>query len=428
MSRFSSLILTAALFGVVVTVAVQGQAPEGGRGQGGPGQQAVTLPEGGGRDVVQAACTKCHGLNQITGSTGYTREKWQELFGTMIKLPDAQAATVSQYLATHFPPKPGREPVLVGGPVTVTFKEWMVPTRGQRSRDPVQTPDGMIWWAGQYGNIAGRLNPRTGEMKEFPLPPGTRPHSIISDRAGTIWYMGNGNGTVGKLNPATGEITVYPLPDPAARDPHTPVFDRNGILWFTLQNSNMVGRLNPVTGEIKLVTMPTAKAQPYGMDLNSQGVPWVAYNASYKIASLDPVTMAVREYPLPDQKSTVRRVAITKDDMVWYVNSSLGRLGRYNPKTGEFKEWPSPSGPDTNPYAITVVNDIIWYNESRRRPDALVRFDPKTEKFQSWAVPSGVGTIRHMRPTAEGNLLIHQTSTNRIGLVTIGRTTTTSSR
>ena len=65
--------------------------------------------------------------------------------------------------------------------------------------------------------------------------------------------------------------------------------------------------------------------------------------------------------------------------------------------------------------AITVVNDIIWYNESRRRPDALVRFDPKTERFQSWAIPSGVGTLRHMRATADGNLLIHQTSTNRIG-------------
>jgi hypothetical protein len=34
-----------------------------------------------------------------------------------------------------------------------------------------------------------------------------------------------------------------------------------------------------------------------------------------------------------------------------------------------------------------------------------------------------------LRPTADGNnLLIHQTSTNRIGLVTIGRPATTSSR
>ena len=56
-------------------------------------------------------------------------------------------------------------------------------------------------------------------------------------------------------------------------------------------------------------------------------------------------------------------------------------------------------------------------------PDALVRFDPKTEKFQSWAIPSGVGIIRHMRKTPDGNLTIHQTSTNRIGLAIIGKQT-----
>ena len=126
--------------------------------------------------------------------------------------------------------------------------------------------------------------------------------------------------------------------------------------------------------------------------------------------------------------------AATQGQGVYYVAADrtityaeLGRLGRLNPKTGEIKEWPSPSGADTQPYAITVVNDIIWYNESRRRPDALVRFDPKTEKFQSWAIPSGVGIIRHMRKTPDGNLTIHQTSTNRIGLAMIGKPVTSGS-
>lgn len=427
MSRLSILLLAAAVILAGVTGSIRAQAPQGVQNQG-QAQQAAALPDGAAKELVARACTTCHGVNQITNSTGYTKERWQSLFSTMIKLPDAQANAVSQYLAAHFPPKPGREPVLVPGPVQVSFREWQVPTLGQRSRDPVQSPDGMIWWAGQYGNVVGRLNPRTGEMREWTLPQGARPHSIAADRNGNIWYMGNGNGTVGKLDPKTGEITVYILPDPAARDPHTPIFDRNGILWFTVQNGNMVGRLNPANGEIKLAKVPTPDADPYGMDIDSKGVPWVAYTGSYKVASVDPVTMAIREYPVPNEKSRIRRLAITSDDMIWYVNFSLGTLGRLNPRTGEVKEWPSPSGQDTQPYAIAVVNDIIWYNESRRRPDALVRFDPKTERFQSWAIPSGVGTLRHMRATADGNLLIHQTSTNRIGLVTINRSTTTSSR
>ena len=131
--------------------------------------------------------------------------------------------------------------------------------------------------------------------------------------------------------------------------------------------------------------------------------------------------MEVREFPLPDPASRSRRLAITSDDMVWFVNSSLGRLGRLNPATGEVKEWRSPSGAKSHPYAIEVIDDVIWYNESGQRPDALVRFDPKTERFQSWAIPSGVGIIRHMRKTPDGNLAIHQTSTNRIGLAIIGK-------
>jgi len=138
--------------------------------------------------------------------------------------------------------------------------------------------------------------------------------------------------------------------------------------------------------------------------------------------------MEVREYPVPDQKSRIRRLTVTSDDMIWYLNYSLGRLGRLNPATGETKEWQSPSGQDTQPYSIIAINDIIWYNESRRRPDALVRFDPKTEQFQSWAFPSGVGALRNLRATADGNLLVHQTAVNKIGLVTINRSTTPSSR
>ena len=129
--------------------------------------------------------------------------------------------------------------------------------------------------------------------------------------------------------------------------------------------------------------------------------------------------------PLPSHSSRSRRLAITSDDMVWYVNSALGRLGRMNPKTGELKEWPSPSGPESHPYAIEVIDDIIWYNESNQRPDALVRFDPATEKFQSWAIPSGIGIIRNMRPTPDGNLVIHQSSSNRVGLVLINNTQAT---
>ena len=415
MSRLLITALAGVVFFMVVPVMAQGQ----------PAQ----LPDGDGKQIVQGVCAACHETNLITRSSGYTHEGWRELIQTMINLSGNPAdETISKYLATHFPARTHLKPTLVSGAASITFREWKVPTLGQRARDPVQAPDGSIWWAGMWANLVGRINPETGEVWEYTLPEGAKPHTVTPDQEGNIWYTGNSNATIGKLDPRTGRITEYKMPDPAARDPHTAVFDKKGTLWFTLQNSNMVGRLIPATGDIKLVTLPKPKSRPYGIKVSSDGSLWVACNGSNCLVKVDPETMAIREYSLPDPKTTVRRLDLASDGMIWYVNSSLGRLGRLDPKTGQVKEWPSPSGPKSHPYAIAVVDGVVWYNESRQRPDALVRFDPATERFQSWPIPSGgiyAGIVRHMRPTRDGNLLIHQSSTNRIILVTVKRSSAT---
>jgi virginiamycin B lyase len=151
----------------------------------------------------------------------------------------------------------------------------------------------------------------------------------------------------------------------------------------------------------------------------ADGKIWVAFNGTNKLGAVDPDTLSIRYYEVPDAASRVRRLGFTSDGMVWYGNGPRGRIGRLNPETGEIREWLSPSGPRSSPYAFTVVNDIIWYNESGMRPDALVRFDPKTERFQSWAIPSGFGIVRNFGVTRDGKLIIHQTSSNRIGLVEV---------
>ncbi len=399
-------VLTVAMF-FCLAVAVPAQAQEA------RGGQPDLLPAGAGQELVQSQCTLCHGLNQIANSAGYDKDDWDMLVGTMVALPDAQANTVAQYLADHFPEQPGRRPTLVSGDASIEIKEWMVPTLGQRSRDPVEAPDGSIWWTGMWASLAGRLDPETGEMEEFRLPPASKPHTIVPDVDGNIWYTGNSNATVGKLDPRTGVITEY---ETEARDPHSATFHPNGRLFFTAQGAGMLGRLSPETGEI---TEIQTEPRPYGIQVGPDGTLWVAYNGTNKIGALNPETMAVRYYEVPNEESRIRRLGLTSDGMVWYGNSTQGRIGRLNPETGEIREWDSPSGPDSHPYAFTVIDDVIWYNESGMRPDALVRFDPETEKFQSWEIPSGIGIVRNFWVTEAGNLLIHQTSSNRIGLVEI---------
>ena len=110
----------------------QGGAAAGGR-QGGP--PPAQLAEGAGRERVQATCTRCHGVNMITNSWGYTKDGWQDRIATMVKLPAPDLETISSYLATQYPLKDAPSAVLISGPATVSIKEWSAPTLGSRPHD-----------------------------------------------------------------------------------------------------------------------------------------------------------------------------------------------------------------------------------------------------------------------------------------------------
>jgi virginiamycin B lyase len=401
----------------VATVGLLILAAGGARGQ-------TSLPEGNGKEIVQRTCGLCHGLGQVV-SSGYTRQGWANVVAMMVnagaKLSPPQVDTVVDYLAKNFPEKTAPVAVIVPGDVHVTIREWLVPTPGSRPHDPLATSDGSIWYTGQMANVLGRLDPKTGTIKQYSLPADSGPHGLVADRDGNIWYTANYGGYIGKLNPRTGHVTQYKMPDPAARDPHTPVFDRHGMLWFTVQGGNFVGRLNPANGNIKLVQLSSPHSLPYGMVISSNGVPFFAEFGANRIGRIDPATMSIHEYTLTNPAARPRRIARTSDDAIWYTDYARGYLGRLDPVSGAVTEWPSPGGANSQPYGIAVIHDIVWYSESGVKPNTIVRFDPKTNRFQTWPIPSGGGVVRNMSPTADGNLAIACSGVNRVGLVEIRR-------
>ena len=389
-----------------------------------PARAQSQLPEGSGKQLVESACARCHGVDRVARAR-FARDDWQDTVNLMVdfgaSLAKNDIPVVVEYLTKNFPGEPKPPAVVVSGSVQVSIKEWMVPTPGSRPHDPLAAQDGSLWYTGQVANVLGRLDPKTGKFQEYHLKTPSGPHGLAADKEGNIWFTAQAGSYVGKLDPKTGETTEYRMPDPAARDPHTPIFDQKGTLWFTLQGSNMVGRIIPKTGEVKVVTVPTPRSNPYGMVVNSKGIPFFAEFGSNKLASLDPETMEIREHVLPNPGTRPRRIAITPDDAIWYGDYARGYLGRFDPKTGMVREWPSPSGPKSQPYGITAIGDVIWYSESAVRPNTLVRFDSKTEKFQTWVIPSGGGVVRNMMATRDGNLVLACSGVNRVALVEVKR-------
>ncbi len=157
-----------------------------------PAQSQSGLPEGKGKQMVEAYCVQCHDLNTVTRA-GYSREGWRNDISMMINvgaaLPKDQVAMVTEYLAKNFPEKPKPPAVVIPGSIKVSIKEWVVPTPGSRPHDPLATLDGSIWYTGQFANVLGRLDPKTGRIKEYRLKtPHSGPHGLAADKDGNIKY------------------------------------------------------------------------------------------------------------------------------------------------------------------------------------------------------------------------------------------------
>ena len=123
MVRATQALASAALIGLGLPLAARAQIE-------GPNE----FPEGPGKVLVQGICSACHPPTYITGSVGYTQDGWRYLFGHMINLSEPIATQLSAYLAENFPPTGERKPKLMPGDEVVKFKEWFVPTLGQRPR------------------------------------------------------------------------------------------------------------------------------------------------------------------------------------------------------------------------------------------------------------------------------------------------------
>jgi len=280
---------------------------------------------------------------------------------------------------------------------TADIREWDVPWKNTRPRDPALASNGRVWFVGQEGDYIGWLDPATGQFGKFDVEKGTGPHNLIVGSDGQIWFAGNSAGYIGRLDPATAKVTKYDMPNKAAGDPHTLIQARDGNIWFTVQVGGFVGRLDPRTGDIRLVKVPVKGSRPYGIAIDSAGTVWFNEFGRNAIGSIDPKTMKLTEHTLP-KGTRDRRIAIIGDGGIWYGDYARGRLSRLDPATGKTEEWPTPGGASSLPYAMAVDDQKrIWFVETGPQPNRLVGFDPKTHRFFSITpIPSGGQEVRNM--------------------------------
>ena len=148
-------------------------------------QPGANFPDGPGKDTVVAVCNGCHDINRVRA--GYNAAGWNMLQHMMQNMGAPVAPedwpTVTTYLTKNFPERPRPAAAIIPGPAQATIKLWDVPTIGSRPHDPLATKDGAIWWTGQLANKLGRIDPKTGAIREYSLKsPHTAPHGLTEDK------------------------------------------------------------------------------------------------------------------------------------------------------------------------------------------------------------------------------------------------------
>ncbi len=96
----------------------------------------------------------------------------------------------------------------------VTVQEYPLPSR-HFAHDVWASAetDGPVWIAFQHSGHLGKLDPKTGKVDVIALGPKSAPHGVIVGADGTPWLTDGGQNAIVRVDPKTNEVKKWPLPE-----------------------------------------------------------------------------------------------------------------------------------------------------------------------------------------------------------------------
>ena len=368
----------------------------------------VLYPREPGREVAEKTCIFCHGVNFVP-THQWNESQWNAAVDLMSDprhpegaqippgtLSPADRRNLVSYLTRNFGPtsrKRGLE-LTVEMPLDeqtlakAMYVEYDLPVNANarpRTHDPHFDHDGNVFYTNAGENGIGKLDPRTGTFRHYPIPtPKAGPEGLTADAQGHIWW--SGELAMGRLDPKTGEMVEYPLGKKGdiQIEAHTPAMDSKQNVWFTALHGDKLGKWDRKTEKIIMWDAPTPS--PYGIAVDKKDRVWFAEYRFCKIGMFDPATEKFTEYSPLVTPCQPRRVGVDSKGTAWYAVHNSGMLGKIDPESGKIVEYKIPV-PYSTPYdAWPDREDNIWVSDGGQG-GALIKFDPRTEKFLYYPSP-----------------------------------------
>jgi len=388
-------------------------------------------------------CNWCHSYQQIFRNH-YDEQGWTKIIYRMIHGAgsplintnergrwggDEEARLVGWLASVRGPDSPDPAFVMLPRPqgrqTKVVITEYELPRLETATHDVTGDSHGYVWYSTHRSSYIGRLDPATGIVKEFHVPPvaeGVLPgtHWIYADKHDIIWGSENWAHSLWRLDPETERFTripwkvTTPLNSPMGGNY---AVDPEGFIWRARDRA--VSKIAAMTGEpvvgyvLKkfagtygsamsrdgryfgggawprdgVVVVDTQTAEVFEPDTSPRSGPargefdlhdnYWAGGRGGELVKFDMAEKRIHEYKLPTPYASMYSAQTDKNGEVWAGEMHSGRYLRFDPKTTTFTEYvlPEPYGIDRETWIDNSTDPVtVWYVDHE---GWLVRIQPR---------------------------------------------------
>jgi streptogramin lyase len=380
--------------------------------------------------LLTVNCNWCHSYQQIFRNH-YDEASWGKIVNRMIhgagsplinvnqrgRLSEEDEARLVHWLATVRGPEspaPGfvTLPRPQGRQTRVIITEYELPRLDTAAHDVSGDANGNIWYSTHRSSYVGQLDPQTGKVAEFRVPPepaGVLPgtHWIHVDKDGIVWGSENWAHNLWRLDPKTRDFKRIPWHVREALN--SPMggnyaIDPDGYIWKA--RDRKVTKVDPMTGEPVLSFVTKKFPGTYGSAISKDGryfgggawprdgvvvadtnsgevfEPDTSINSGPARGEFDlqdnywaggrggeliefsMTEKRIHEYPLPTPYASMYTAQADKNGEVWGGEMHSGRYFRFNPKIGLWTEYvlPEPYGIDRESWIDNSTDPVsVWY-------------------------------------------------------------------
>ena len=284
-----------------------------------------------------------------------------------------------------------------GRATQVIYTEYDLPKRTRQPHDVIVDSSGMAWYASFGEQILGKLDPRSGEVIEYPVPllKPKAPTGILGmrfDRDQNLWLGLQFQGGIAKFDRKTEKFQVWSLP-PHLNGDHVQVnqispdkHHVDGKVWLQDAGTYTVLRLDIRSGTFEAFE-PYKIPRPNVYDVipDSMNNGFFLVMGAEDVGKIDARTGEITIFKTPTRGSGPRRGMMDAQDRLWFGENRADRIGMFDTRTGQFKEWPAPT-PGAWPYDVTAdKNGDVW--SGGEYSDRILRLNPATGEFIEYLLP-----------------------------------------